>query len=145
MKIAASSGKPSKKVNCIIPLEDDEAHHKLSKENSVSWELRTVPADGASPTYKVLTRILSGEESVRQMLRWSKDLDRVCVGLNATDLTAMKPIMLACMRPRVDTLFEATLLAHVRGNAPRSCGNRLRSSLGNCPRGRSRIRSNDQR
>ena len=112
MKIAASSGKPSKKVTYIIPLEDDEAHHKRSKENSVLWELRTVPADGASPTYKVLTRILSGEESVRQMLRWSKDLDRVCVGLNATDLTAMKPIMLACMRPRVETLFKATLLAH---------------------------------
>ena len=113
MKIApsASSGKPSKKVNHIIPLEDDEAHHKLTKENSVTWELRTVPADGNSPTCEVLTRVPSGEESVRQMLRWAKDLDKVCIGLNATDLASMKPIMRACMRPRVETLFEATLLA----------------------------------
>ena len=45
------------------------------------------------------------------MLRWAKDLDKVCIGLNATDLASMKPIMRACMRPRVETLFEATLLA----------------------------------
>ena len=69
MKIAASSGKPSRKVTYIIPLEDDKARHKLSKENSVTWSLRTLPAEDNSPTYKVLTRILSGEESVRQMLR----------------------------------------------------------------------------
>ena len=109
MKIASSSTKPSKKVDHIIPLSDDESHHKLTKANSVSWELRTVPADAASATYKCLTRILTGDESVRQMLRWSKDITKVCVGLNATTLDTMKPIMLACMRPRVETIFEAAL------------------------------------
>ena len=103
MKISPPSGKSSRKVDYIIPLADDEAHHKLTKENSVTWELRTVPADGNSPTHEVQTRILSGDESVRQMLRWGKDLERVCAGLNATDLAAKKPIMLACMRPRVET------------------------------------------
>ena len=96
MKVASSSNKPSKKVEYIIPLADDESHHKLTKANSVSWELRTIPADADSPTYKYLTRVLSGDESVRQMLRWSKDLTKVCTGLNATTLDTMKPIMLAC-------------------------------------------------
>ena len=110
MKIAASSStKPSKKVDYIIPLGDDESHHKLTKANSVSWELRTVPADADSPTYKYLARILTGDESVRQMLRWSKDLTKLCTGLNATTLQTMKPIMVACMRPRVETIFEAAL------------------------------------
>ena len=111
MKIAASSGKPSKKVNLIIPLDDDEAHHKLTKENSISWELHTIPGDNNSPTYKVQCRVLTGEESVRQMLRWKKDLEKVCIGLNATTLAEKRPIMVACMRPRVETLFEATLVA----------------------------------
>ena len=111
MKIAASSGKPSKKAELIIPLEDDEAHHKLTKENSVTWELRTIPNDNNSPTYKVQARILSGEESVRQMVRWMSDVQKVCIGLNATTLAQKKPIMVACMRPRVETLFQATLLA----------------------------------
>ena len=112
MKIAASSGKPSRKVDLIIPLADDEEHHKLTKENSLTWwEPRTVPGDANSPTYKVQVRILSGSESVRQMIRWKKDLEKLCTGLNATTLATMKPIMIACMRPRVETLFEATLLA----------------------------------
>ena len=111
MKIAASSGKPSRKVDYIIPLADDEEHHKLTKENSITWEPRTVPTDNTSPTYKVQVRILSGSESVRQMMRWWKDLEKLCTGLNATDLASMKPIMIACVRPRVETLFEATLLA----------------------------------
>ena len=111
MKIAASSGKPSRKVDLIIPLADDEAHHKLTKENSVTWEPRTRPTQNDSPTYKMQVRILSGSETVPQMLRWRKDLDKVCKGLNATDLASMKPIMVACMRPRVETLFEATLVA----------------------------------
>ena len=102
MKVAfASSNKPSKKVEYIIPLKCDEAHHKLTKENSVSWELRTIPANANSPTYKVLVRILAGDESAQQMLRWRKSIDTVCSGVNATDLASMKPIMLACMRPQI--------------------------------------------
>ena len=105
MKIAASSGKPSRKVDLIIPLADDEEHHKLTKENSLTWEPRTRPTDANSPTFKVQVRVLSGSESVRQMIRWKKDLDKLCTGLNANDLVSMKPIMLACVRPQVETLL----------------------------------------
>ena len=111
MKIEASSGKPSRKVDLIIPLADDEEHHKLTKENSLTWEPRTVPTDANSPTCKVQVRVLSGSETVRQMMRWKKDLEKLCTGLNVTTLVSMKPIMIACVQPRVETLFEATLLA----------------------------------
>ena len=113
MKVAnASSNKPSKKVKYIILLKCDKAHHKLTKENSVSWELRTIPTQVDSPTYEVLVRILSGDKSVQQMLRWRKDIDKVGTGVNATDLASKKPIMLACVRPRVASLFKASLTGH---------------------------------
>ena len=64
MKIAASSGKPSKKDTLIIPLSNDAAHYKLSKDNSISWEVRTIPGNNNSPTYKMQARILTGEETV---------------------------------------------------------------------------------
>ena len=112
MKVAnASSNKPSKKVDHIIPLKYDESHHKLTKENPVSWELRRVPGEATSPTYKVLVCILSGDESVQQMLRWRKDVNKVCIGLNATDLDSKKPVMVTYMRPQVELLFEANLYA----------------------------------
>ena len=109
MKIAASSDKPSKKVPLIIPLVDDEKEAKLTKENSISWELKTRPTENASPTYKKQVRILEGSETVRQLIAWRQDVIKVCVGLNATDLASRRPIMEACMNQRVTSIFQASL------------------------------------
>ena len=101
MKIAASSGKSSKKVDLIIPLiEDEKEANKLTKGNSVTWEVRTLPTDNNSPTYKLSVRMLEGDETVRQMITWRMDVVKACVGLNATTLTSSCPIMEACMRTR---------------------------------------------
>ena len=126
MKVAnASSNKPSKKVKCIIPLKCDEAHHKLTKENSVLWELRTVPTQADSPTHEVPVRVLSGDESVQQMLRWRKDIDEVCTGVNATDLASKKPIMLAHAH-----LHATTGCVLVRSKPHRPCHHCLQRSSG---------------
>ena len=109
MKIAASSDKPSKKVPLIIPLVDDEKEAKLTKENSISWELKTRPTENASPTYKKQVRILEGSETVRQLIAWRQNVIKVCVGLNATDLASRRPIMEACMNQRVTSIFQASL------------------------------------
>ena len=115
MKIAASSGKSSKKVDLIIPLiEDEKEANKLTKGNSVTWEVRTLPTDNNSPTYKLSVRMLEGDETVRQMITWRMDVVKACVGLNATTLTSRRPIMEACMRTRPYTLFTQSLKAQAQ-------------------------------
>ena len=110
MKIAASSSKPSKKVELIIPLADDKKEStKLTKDNSVSWELRTIPGNNDSAAYKLNVRLLEGDETVRQQIQWRTDVIKACVGLNATTLDSRRPIMEACMRTRVLTLFQHSL------------------------------------
>ena len=113
MKIAPSStSKTSNKPNIIFPLVEDDEEYKLSKNNSTSWELKTVPNDANSPTYKVMVRILEGNETPRQICRWHKDVLRVCVGVNATTLETREPIMKACMRPGPINTFHATTRAY---------------------------------
>ena len=110
MKIAASSGKPSKKADLIIPLyQNEKESNKLSKDNSITWELYTIPTDNTSPKYKHFVRILEGDETVRQQISWRTDVIKACVGLNATTLESRRPIMEACMRTRPLTLFLESL------------------------------------
>ena len=111
MKVAATS-KSSKKPEIIIPLIEEDESYKLTKDNATSWELKTVPTDAASPTYKLMVRILEGNETPRQICRWRKDVLKVCVGCNATTLQSRQPIMEACMRPGPMNIFTATLRAH---------------------------------
>ena len=63
MKIAPSSTSKTNSKTIIFPLIEDDEEYKLSKTNSTSWELKTVPGDANSPTYKVLVRILEGNET----------------------------------------------------------------------------------
>ena len=112
MKIAPPSNTKSKKPDIIFPLVEDDEEYKLNKNNSTSWELKTVPTDNTSPTYKVMVRILEGNETPRQILRWHKDVLRVCNGVNAATLETREPIMEACMRPGPLNTFNATTRAY---------------------------------
>ena len=44
--------KPKNKV--ILPLLEDNDEYKLDKTNSVTFDLRTIPADNDSPKYKYM-------------------------------------------------------------------------------------------
>ena len=111
MKIAQPKSS-SKKPNIIIPLVEEDESYKLSKDNATSWELRTVPTNAASPTYKLMVRILEGNETPRQIVRWRKDVIKLCIGVNANTRESRQPIMEACMRPGPMNIFTATLRAH---------------------------------
>ena len=112
MKVVVPSNTPSKKKELIIPLLEEDDSYKLTKDNATSWELRTVPGNNDSPTYKLMVRILEGNEQVRQITRWRREVLKVCIGCNATDLASRKPIMEACMRPGPLNIFSATLQAY---------------------------------
>ena len=100
----------SKTAPHLLSLEEDDGLYYLDKTNSVSWELYTVPADHASAKYKFQVRILQGDETPRQMVRWRLDVTKVCVGLDVTTLETRKPVMEACMRAGPKANFEAGLL-----------------------------------
>ena len=54
--------------------EDIEETYTLDKTNSVLWELSTRPGTAGAATYKFQGRILAGDETPRQMMRWRQDV-----------------------------------------------------------------------
>ena len=109
MKVVVSHNNGTSKQAPLLPLTEDPELYKLDKTNSVSWDLRTVPAQADSPTYKFQVRVLQGDETAREMVRWRLDVLKVCVGLNATTLASRKPIMEASMRTGPLASFHAAL------------------------------------
>ena len=99
----------SKTAPHLLSLEEDEGLYYLDKTNSVSWELYTVPGDTTSPKYKFQVRVLQGDETPRQMIRWRLDVIKVCTGLDVTTLTTRKPVMEVCMRAGPKANFESAL------------------------------------
>ena len=113
MKVGFVSNGGSKKPNNLLPLTEDLGLYALDKTNSVSWELRTVPADVNSAKYKFLVRILQGDEDPRQMVRWRLDVAKVVAGLNATDAASVQPIHEACMRTGPLSSYNVSVLTQV--------------------------------
>ena len=88
-----------KKHDLILTLQEDvEETYTLDKTNSISWELSSRPGTAGAATYKFQCRILTGDETPRQMIRWRQDVIKVCVGLHVDTLDTRRPIMEACMR-----------------------------------------------
>ena len=83
MKVVPPKNESSTKKAPLLPLLPD-ALDEMTLENSVSYMLRTVPADANSPQYKKYVRVLTGSESVRTKLRWAQDTQQVMTGLNVT-------------------------------------------------------------
>ncbi len=93
----------------LLSLVPDPKLYQLDKGRSMEFTLRTVPADANSPKYKATIRILHGDESVRAILLWKKELNTVLNGLNATTIAQKVSIALTVMRGTPSTLFETRL------------------------------------
>ena len=65
MKVVLPKSNGSGRKPPIMSLVDDESTYELTKANSVAWDLRTVPADQDSSTYRKQVRVLSGDEPIR--------------------------------------------------------------------------------
>ena len=76
-----NNGNGFKKSDPILTLVEATKEHAVTKENSVSWDLKAQPTVDGSATYKHSVRILSGQETVRQILRWGKTLLRSSLDL----------------------------------------------------------------
>ena len=98
-----------KKAEPILTLVDDPKGHKLTKDNSVTWDVRVTPNSDTSPTFKLTVRILSGDEEIRQLIRWFSDVKKVVRGINATTFAEARPIYEALMRETPKGVFNREL------------------------------------
>jgi hypothetical protein len=91
MKIATpKSDGLQKKSKPLLPLmEDVELYKLLDKTNSVSWELSTVPGTAGAAMYKFQCRVLQGDKTPRQMIRWHLDVMKVVIGLNVNTVATV--------------------------------------------------------
>ena len=94
-----------------LPLIPDKELDALTKDNSIGFSLKTSPANAASSTYKVNARILQGGESVRVMLRWKREVERVCYGLAAATIDDKVCIAETLMRDTPLMLFQTSILS----------------------------------
>ena len=113
MKAVLPKGNGSQKKSALLLYlqEDIEETHTLDKTNSVSWELSTRPGTAGAATYKFQGRILAGDETPRQMMRWRQDVTNICIGLDTATLATRRPIMEASMRAGPKAVFEGALKA----------------------------------
>ena len=58
-----------KKAEPILTLVDDPKKHKLTKDNSVTWDLRVTPASDDSPTFKLTVRICWRYDRLKESLK----------------------------------------------------------------------------
>ena len=139
MKVVLPKENPnaSKSVSVLLPLVEEKDTYQLDKSNSVSFDLRTVPADNDSPKYRFLIRVLQGTETPRQIIRWKQDLYKVLTGLNVTTKATRQPIMEACMRTGplstfhgcINTLAQQAFETRVRGE-PNDAARRAAAAAG---------------
>ena len=65
-----------KRASSILPfLPEEQTATKLTKDNSVTLELRSIPGDDTSPKVKYSVRIVSGTETPREIFHWCNDLE----------------------------------------------------------------------
>ena len=116
MKIANTSNNGfQKKSTLILSLKEDiEETYTLDKTNSISWELSSRPGTAGAATYKFQCRILTGDETPRQMMRWRQDTLNVCKGLSVTTLATRRPIMETCMRAGPRAVFDGAMNAQAK-------------------------------
>ena len=93
MKIALAQTSEMKEAtkphaDAILPLIPDKPK-KLTKDECITFKLRTEPANNASPTYEFTMPYLYGTEPTRSSIRFMKDFEVVITGLNITTANGM--------------------------------------------------------
>ena len=73
----------------------------------VSHSLRTDPADADSPTYKQSTLVLTGTETVREIIGHPVNVAKVLVGLNVTEIANKVTIAKTLLKGNALTQFNA--------------------------------------
>ena len=113
------------KLAPLLPLIDDDDEHKLTKENSVKCLLRSNQTSDENKC-ALMFRILEGTESVRQVLKWPHDANKLCPGMNVGDAPK-----LFHFSPLTHGMFLTAMKGdNAKGATPR-CNIALAAAVGN--------------
>ena len=114
MKVNLPKDNGFQKKTPILTLVDDESSYRLTKANAVSFDLKVDPDKETSASYKSMVRVLEGNETIRQLLRWRQEVDKVLAGLNAKEVAEQLSVLSALIRPSPVTMFDEEL-SELRG------------------------------
>ena len=109
MKISVPKDNSFQKKTPILTLVDNELSHRLTKANAVSFDLKVDPKKDDSASFKTMVRVLEGNETICQLLRWQQDVAKVLTGLNAASVPEQLSVLSALMRPSPAAMFNAEL------------------------------------
>ena len=105
MKVANVTYHQNPSKNFLLPLQEDPEDSKLTKDNSVKYALRCVRGN-PEPKYNIQIRILTGNETVRQVLKWRNDVTKLEPGLDLTTVDTIVPVLETVMTPIPFALFH---------------------------------------
>ena len=136
MKVVLPKSNPNKgEIKNIITLEPSKEDGALTSENSATFSLLSRPAEADSAKYKKQCRILQGTESVRTIVDWYLQVQKVMHGLAVTTYATMLPIVEACLegtalivfQSALQTLLEARMEERIAAAINEAAGNAIRA------------------
>jgi hypothetical protein len=92
----------------VLPLIVDETLDQPKNEDLRSFKLRTVPADANSAKYEAKIRIIHGDEHLRTVIKWTKDVQRVLTGLAIADIANKHTIVKELLRGTALTMYKSS-------------------------------------
>ena len=95
----------------LLPLVPKDAHEELTSENTLQFQLLSAPTDVDSPKYKFNIRLLKGGESIRALIQWYQDVQKVMAGLNVTSYAGQLSMCRTMMGPTPLASFNAVITA----------------------------------
>ena len=93
----------------LITLVIDPAEEEILSEHTLQFTLLSRPTDADSAKYKVQARILQGNETVRQLVMWRAQVQKVTHGLNITAYADAVPIVESMLSGTPQILFQGGL------------------------------------
>jgi len=107
VKAAASIGRQHNEV-AILPLVPETV--KYPKDKLLQFKLRTVPGNADSPTYELTVPKISGQEGVRETIKWCKAIYQVFEGMNANTAQQRDVLVRRAVCDQAETLYEHGLV-----------------------------------
>ena len=107
-KAVASFDKKQHNEVAILTLVPETV--KYPKDKLLQFKLRTIPGDANSPTYELTVPKISGQEGVRETIKWSKAIYQVFEGMNATTAAQRDQLVRRALCDQAETAFENGLV-----------------------------------
>ena len=84
MKLQLPTTREYRKPDILLPLVPEDDTSQLGKADTCQFEVSTNPGQQGATTYKKQVWILKGDDPLRTLLRWRKEVLKTFLGLNLT-------------------------------------------------------------